>query len=363
MLPIRIETLPDRETSLQTWKLVESKLAAIAAKEYANKDLEARDRIANNSIAYARYQASKKQWSDLWRYLLDRQIIAIGDVIKPKSVRSPKPSPVPKIAKQIKPRSPRKPKEEIRHEAFALIRLKSFALIWRWVAALIWGWIVYFALPCVRPKKERSLQQKSQGDRIKSLLNYKSNGCFYLKARLRRSGCECRTGSSVKALLVEKLGGSPASPAQCAANKIKGLARRTVSLEQLNQILTDKWQDVGEIAAKINEIVDVKLSFAQVSKLLSNRYRSGEIVRLENEGHHKISYYSRVQATEFENVWMTLDAAHKLARSRGCTVAKNTFRKNLYFDYALYGLEFRKEVPEPENCLLRWRDIWKDRNI
>jgi hypothetical protein len=141
------------------------------------------------------------------------------------------------------------------------------------------------------------------------------------------------------------------------SDKQKGLVRRIVADEVLYEALTDKWQDVGAIAIRLNALVDVPLSFNQTSKLLANRYRTKEIFRLMRD-QQDLSYYSRVEAIEFESQWLTLDMAYQLARSRGCTSAKNTFRKHHKFDYGAFGIEFRREVPEFENGLLRWRDIY-----
>jgi hypothetical protein len=124
----------------------------------------------------------------------------------------------------------------------------------------------------------------------------------------------------------------------------------------MDSVLTDKWQDTGSICRKINELSDQPIDFIKVSKILCSRYAAGEVCRL-NRDHHELGYYSRIQATEFESQWLTLEMAFQLARSRGYEGAKNTFRKNFRFNYAAYGLEFRKEVPEFENSLLRWRDI------
>ncbi len=139
------------------------------------------------------------------------------------------------------------------------------------------------------------------------------------------------------------------------SDKQKGIGMRIVPNEVLAQVLNDKWQDSGAIAVKLNDVLETPLTLVQVSKLLNNRLRTGEIVRLERD-HRELSYYSLVQATEFENQWLTLEMAYQLAKSRGCTAAKNTFRKTSKYNYSAYGLEFRKSVPEPENTLLRWRD-------
>ena len=139
-------------------------------------------------------------------------------------------------------------------------------------------------------------------------------------------------------------------------DKKNNLAWRLISADQLDAVITDKWQDVGAIAKKLNDAFGLDLSFIQVSRALNKLFAAGEICKLAN-GRHEPTYFSSVEATEFEGAWIHLDAAYQIARSRGCTVTKNAFRKNWCFDYGRYGLEFRKEVPKPENSLLRWRDI------
>ena len=363
MLPIQIETLPNNETSFQVWKLVEKRLTAIADKEKRCEDLDARDRIANNAIAYACYHASKKQWSDLWQYLLDRQIISLGDVVKPKRIRLPKlckpqseRRSSPKVNKQST-RKVHKPTTFMRLKP-NLIRLESFTLICNWIA--------YIAPLCPRSKRGFHLRDRPLGDRAKSLLTRKSKhgNTEYssLKVRLRSSGEYYRMNDDVKALLIG-WSGTPLrfSLARLISTQKNNLGRRQASTEELNQALNDKWQDSGAIAIRLNKILGHDLSFRQVRRLLDYRNKIGEIYQLNNS-RHEISYYSKVQATEFEGSWLTLDMAYRLARSRGCAAAKNTFRKNHYFNYAEFGLEFRKDVPETDNVLLRWRDVLGDRS-
>jgi hypothetical protein len=140
------------------------------------------------------------------------------------------------------------------------------------------------------------------------------------------------------------------------SDKQKGVAKRIISTEQINSVLTDKWQDAVTIAYKLNELLGENIELRKLSKLFYNRSVAGEIHRY-NRDHHEISFFSRVQATEFENEWMTLEMAYQLAISRGCPFARNTFRKTHRFDYGAYGLEFRKAAPDNECSLLRYRDI------
>ncbi|NBV95598.1 MAG: hypothetical protein EBR90_02260, partial [Actinobacteria bacterium] len=107
-LPIKLPAIPDPSVSPETWRTVERTLAAIAAKEEANQNLYRSEKIAYNAIAFARYQAHKRQWQSLWQYLLDRQILAIGEVAAPP----PKPPKTPRPTKPPKLQTPPKPKRK-----------------------------------------------------------------------------------------------------------------------------------------------------------------------------------------------------------------------------------------------------------
>lgn len=355
MLPIKIETIPTAETSLQVWRVIEARLSAIAVKEKNNENLYPSERTAYNAIAYAKYQAHKKQWRNLWEYLLDRQVLQIGEVISPpRKPRNPtRPTKPPKVATRKKMRKPRKIMRFARLKP-SLIRLRVF--LW------FCDYVVHSAPLC---HAKSPLANRPDGDRIKALLSYKASGGDYCSLKLYLPSIKARYKIHPNVLRVLLDWSNPLrerSEVKINSDRQKGLDRRIVSDKILNQALTDKWQDVGAIAARLNSIIEAPLTFKQVSKLLSNRYRTGEIYRFNRE-HHDVSYYSQIEATEFESQWLTLEMAYQLAISRGCKVAKNTFRKNHRCDYSAFGLEFRREVPEFDNKLLRWRDCWKDGNF
>jgi hypothetical protein len=92
-LPIQIPQL----TSDQ-WRSLEKQLIAIAAKEKA--ELEPRDRLVNNSLFLAQGYARKSQWGDLFRFLIERNIVKIeGSAIAeppPRKKRNPKAPNPPK---------------------------------------------------------------------------------------------------------------------------------------------------------------------------------------------------------------------------------------------------------------------------
>jgi hypothetical protein len=94
-LPICIPAIPSPDASPEIWRQVAPILSAIAEREKRNEDLYPSERTAYNALSFAQYQATKKQWLNLWQYLLDRQVVQIGDIAtpppKPKSDRPTKP--------------------------------------------------------------------------------------------------------------------------------------------------------------------------------------------------------------------------------------------------------------------------------
>jgi hypothetical protein len=324
-LPIQLPAIPDPAQSFEAWRTVERTLAAIAAKEKANQNLYRSEKIAYNAIAFARYQAHNRQWQSLWEYLLDRQILAIGEVAAPP----PKPPKTPRPTKPPKLQTPPKPKQK---------------------------------------KKRRSpIKKRPDGERIKALLSRKTSDGRYapLKLWLPSAQKYYQMGNTVlngdqtfKGLLKLFNPLREKSEKRLEAERTKGAKRRLLSADQLNQVLTDKWQDSTSIKIKINSLFDKSFSLEVVSKILNDRFKAGEIYQLAPQGNHSMVFYSRIaDTTEFESEWINLEMAYSLAVSRGCKAAKNTFRKTYQFNYAAYGLEFRKEVPEHHNSLLRWRDV------
>ena len=110
-LPISIPAIPSSEASLELWRQIAPTLAAIAEREKRDEELSSNEKIAYSALAYAQYNASKKQWSALWKYLLERQIVQISDIETPppKPTKSPHPTrpPQSRPAKPIRENKPR----------------------------------------------------------------------------------------------------------------------------------------------------------------------------------------------------------------------------------------------------------------
>ena len=87
MLPIHTPSL-----SSDNWRSLEVKLIAIANKE--KRELEPRDRIANNALSLAQNYAQKQEWGNLFRFLIERRIIIESEpepikICLPKPIRKP----------------------------------------------------------------------------------------------------------------------------------------------------------------------------------------------------------------------------------------------------------------------------------
>jgi hypothetical protein len=374
MLPIKIETLPDAETSSQTWALIEKRLAAIAELERQNEDLYPYEKVAYNAIAYARYQASKKQWLSLWQYLLDRQVLQIGGIAMPPKNRI-KPE-AKERNKTLKPSSSKVLEKVLETEAKCKrtrnyerkTDRKSPTYLYEFVslkpclsglrsALTLWRFFAYSAPLCSRLKPP--LCDRPDGQRIKALLSYKASGGNYasLKVYIPSLKKRYRMNPEVQKLLLDWSNPQRTrTRKKVESDKAKGLAKRVITTDQIREILTDKWQDAVAIASKLNELLGENIELRKISKLLYNRSVAGEIFRF-NRDHHEISYFSRIEATEFESEWMTLEMAYQLAITRGCKSARNTFRKTHKFDYSVFGIGFRKAAPSNECSLLRYRDI------
>ena len=370
MLPIKIETLPDIETSLQTWMLIEKQLAAIAEREKQNEDLYPYERKAYNAIAYARYQASKGQWLNLWQYLLDRQVLQVGSIATPPKSRikleakERNKTLKPSNSKAIEPEAKRKKtrnyeKKTNRKSPTYLYEFVSLKPCLSGLRSALTLWRFFACIAPLCPRLKPPLRDRPDGQRIKALLSYKASGGDYasLKVYMPSLKKRYRMNADVQKLLLDWSNPQRTrTRKKVESDKKKGIEKRIISTEQINQVLTDKWQDAVTIASKLNELLGENIELRKISKLLYNRSVSGEIHRF-NRDHHEISYFSRIEATEFESEWMTLEMAYQLAVSRGCTAARNTFRKTHRFDYAAFGLEFRKAAPSNGCSLLRYRDI------
>ena len=370
MLPIKIETLPDIETSLQTWMLIEKQLAAIAEREKQNEDLYPYERKAYNAIAYARYQASKGQWLNLWQYLLDRQVLQVGSIATPPKSRikleakERNKTLKPSNSKAIEPEAKRKKtrnyeKKTNRKSPTYLYEFVSLKPCLSGLRSALTLWRFFACIAPLCPRLKPPLRDRPDGQRIKALLSYKASGGDYasLKVYMPSLKKRYRMNPDIQRLLLDWSNPQRTrTRKKVESDKAKGLAKRVITTAQIREVLTDKWQDAVAIASKLNELLGENIELRKISKLLYNRSVSGEIHRF-NRDHHEISYFSRVEAAEFESEWITLEMAYQLAVSRGCTAARNTFRKTHKFDYAAFGLEFRKAAPSNGCSLLRYRDI------
>jgi hypothetical protein len=366
-LPICIPALPSPDTSPEIWRQVAPILSAIAEREKRNENLYPSERTAYNALSFAQYQAGKKQWLNLWQYLLDRQVVQIGDIASPppKPPKSDRPKTKPP-KNVVKPKA-KKQRKRIRNRERLTDRksptyLYVFACLKPCLSGLLsilnlYSFFAYSAPLC--PRQKPPIAVRPDGQRIKALLAYKASGGEYssLKVYLPSLKKRYRMHPDVSKLLLDWSNPKRTrTRKKIESDKQKGVAKRIISTEQINLVLTDKWQDAVTIAYKLNDLLGENIELRKLSKLFYNRSVSGEIYRY-NRDHHEISYFSRVQATEFENEWMTLEMAYQLAISRGCPFARNTFRKTHKFDYSAYGLEFRKAAPDNECSLLRYRDI------
>jgi hypothetical protein len=465
-LPICIPAIPSPDASPEIWRQVAPILQAIAEREKRNEDLYPSERTAYNAIAFAQHQATKRQWLNLWQYLLDRKILHVGEFNpiddhedlalqsthsgrfatgsenslsklkesdineirrlrllcgytlreiaaiygvnhqtinqifigktwshipnpyptgtiaapppKPKTQRPTKP-PKNKIKpetnkpqKTLKPSTSKVLKPEAKRKRVRnrerLSDRKSPTFLYEFVSLApclsgllsilnLYKFFAYSAPLC--PRVKIPIADRPDGQRIKALLAYKTSSGEYasLKVYLPSLKRRYRMNSDVLRLLLDW--SNPLrtrTRKKVESDKKKGVAKRIISTEQINQVLTDKWQDAVTITVKLNELLGENIDLRRLSKLLYNRSVAGEIHRY-NRDHHEISFFSRIEATEFENEWMTLEMAYQLAVSRGCPFARNTFRKTHRFDYSAYGLEFRKAAPATECSLLRYRDI------
>ena len=382
-LPICIPSIPSLDASPEIWRQVAPILQAIAEHEQRRK-LSSDRAIATNALFVAQYLSYKHQWSSLWQSLLDRDVLHIGEAPK---LQPPKPRPeietqvIAPIAPPPKPKSDRptkppknievkpkkkKPRKRIRGQRLTDRKsptyLYEFASLAPCLSGLLsvitlYSFFAYSAPLC--PRQKPPIAVRPDGQRIKALLAYKTSSGEYssLKVYLPSLKRRYRMNSDVLRLLLDWSNPQRTrTRKKVESDRKKGVAKRIISTEQINQVLTDKWQDAVTITVKLNELLGESIDLRRLSKLLYNRSVAGEIYRY-NRDHHEISYFSRIQATEFENEWMTLEMAYQLAVSRGCKFARNTFRKTHRFDYSAYGLEFRKAAPDTECSLLRYRDI------
>lgn len=379
-LPIPIPSIPSPEASPELWRQIAPILSAIAERERQDENLYPYEKIAYSALSFATWNASKKQWSALWQYLLDRQIVQISKIAappppKPKSDRPTKP-PKSRIAKPIREKKPRlkrvKNRKKITNRKsptylYVFARLKP-CLSGLQAISTFWQWLAYAAPLC--PRSKLPLRLRGKGEKIKPILcaKTKSGDWSRLRVWMRSIKNWYKIGDNVRDILIEWSNpyrtkvrkriiirlNIDLNPVKESEPKSKRVIR-VISMDEINQVLTDKWQDIGAITNKLNAILSKPIELSELSKLLSKRSAAGLLNKLHYP-QKALTYYSRIEATEFECEWMALDMAYQLAKSRGYQGAKNTFRKHHRCNYAAYGLEFRKDAPVTENHLLRWRD-------
>jgi hypothetical protein len=376
-LPIPIPSIPSPDASPELWRQIAPILSAIAERERQDENLYPYEKIAYSALSFATWNASKKQWSALWQYLLDRQIVQISKIAappppKPKSDRPTKPPKI-RIAKPIREKKPRlkrvKNRKKITNRKsptymYVFARLKP-CLSGLQAISTFWQWLAYAAPLC--PRSKPPLRLRSKGEKIKPILCAKTKNGEWARLRvwMRSDRCWYKIGDNVRSILIEwsnpyrtktrKRVDTTLKPKRETTPKPKRIAR-TISMDEVNQVLTDKWQDIGAITDKLNAIIEHPIKLSKLSNLLHKRSLTGVVKKLDR-AFGELSYYSLIEATEFENEWMTLRSAYKLAKLRGYKGAENTFRKHHRCDYAAYGLEFRSVVPANEHKLLRWRNI------
>lgn len=369
-LPIPIPSIPSPDASPALWRQIAPILSAIAERERLDESMYRSNKIAYNSLAFAEHSANKKQWSTLWQYLLERQVLQISEIATPppKPIKSPRPTKPPKsrIAKPIREKKPR-PKRVRNCKKITNRKsptyMYTFACLTPCLSGLrslttFWQWLAYVAPLC--PRSKPPLRLRGKGEKIKPILCAKTKDGDWSRLRvwMPSSRSWYKIGDNVRDLLIDW-----SNPYRTKARKRKEKVEatpkrviRVISMDAINQVLTDKWQDISTITNKLNAILSKPIELSELSKLLSKRSAAGLLSKLHYP-QKALTYYSRIEATEFECEWMTLDMAYQLAVSRGYQRTKHTFRKHHRCNYAAYGLEFRREVPATENHLLRWRDV------
>ena len=369
-LPIPIPSIPSPDASPALWRQIAPILSAIAERERSNEDLYPYEKIVYSALSFATWNASKKQWSALWQYLLDRQIVQISKIAappppKPKSDRPTKP-PKSRITKPIREKKPR-PKRAKNRKKITNRKSPTYMYVFACLKPCLsglqalttfWQWLAYAAPLC--PRSKPPLRLRGKGEKIKPILCAKTKEGDWSRLRVWMPSSKSwyKIGNNVRDLLIEW-----SNPYRTKARKRKEKVKptpkrviRVISMDEINQVLTDKWQDIGTITNKLNAILSKPIELSELSKLLSKRSAAGLLSKLHYP-QKALTYYSRIEATEFECEWMTLDMAYQLAVSRGYQRTKHTFRKHHRCNYAAYGLEFRKDVPVTENHLLRWRNV------
>lgn len=385
-LPICIPSIPSPDASPELWRQVAPILSAIAEREQRRK-LSSDRAIATNALFVAQYLSYKGQWSSLWQSLLDRDVLHIGDAPKlqppkprpeietqviapvapPPKPKSDRPKNKPPKNVEVKPKSAKKkkPRKRVRNRQrlsdrksptymYVFVRLKP-CLSGLLSSINLWKFFAYIAPLC--PRKKPPILDRPDGERIKAMLRCTTSKGEHYSLKVYNPSTKKRlyVGTNAKKLLIEWSNQYRTKARKLSdSHKMKCENQRTIPAIQIKQLLTDKWQDTYAITLRLNEATGLSFTTSEVSKWLYNLFVSHQIYWYKQD---KLAYYSLIDASEFENQWLTVETAYQLAKSRGYLGAKNTFRKSQKVNYGAYGLEFRKDVPVTENSLLHWRDI------
>ena len=337
-LPICIPAIPDPNASPEIWRQVAPILSAIAEHEQRRKLRDDRA-IATNALFVAQYLALRSQWANLWKSLLDRNVLHIGEVAK---VKPPKPrpepeleaiaAPPPKPPKSDRPKTPppknvaTKPKKKRRNRLREYHRLVFATLEPSLIRLQVFLWFASY-LPYIAPLCPRRLQGWKLSDRPKTI---------------RAKPKFTKQRKSLKGI-----------PLECV---------RIVPTPQLMAVLTDKWLDIASIRDRFASMFGVELTLAQTGDLLNNRLYKGEIYKMP-KGNHDAAFYSKIQAIEIDDEhstkYMSLKMAHELAQSRGYPYIKKSLGNASENTLAKYGIGFkpRKEMGATDNKLLNYFDL------
>jgi hypothetical protein len=331
LLPIQLP-----EFASEHWRSLEKQLIKIANQEKEELE-EPRDRKVYNVLAAVQYSAKSNRWQEVFKMLRDRGIIAL----KPCDYGLIQLLTAQKIAHLLAS----VPKLEARPIRVKVVipkkrSLKFNPLIWFGVIKSIFTWI-------------KETVQKYRLTPIFFQLTYQNNhGQYKLKSSVK-------AGANASKILTKKH--------FYKKKRLSTIEKGAKLIDIFDQILSDKWQDVGSLYRKFCAISDMPMVRSRFDDRLEYRFKKGEIFK-----HHPIdsncAFYSfNPNADTFESEWMDLARAYAIAVSRGCKATSNTFRsKPLKPDctpqgvqnyYKKFGIEFRFSVPEDENRLFKWRLI------
>lgn len=299
-LPICIASVPDSTTSPELWRQIAPILVAIAEREKRNEDLYPSERTAYNAIAFAQYQASRRQWLNLWQYLLDRQVLQIGDIAapppKPKRDRPTKPPknkvekvPKTKVEKVPKPPKPPKPKK---------------------VAKL----------------KKAPKQPKPKKPKVKKVKIYKPRKS--LKG-IKLENIRIVTTEQLQAALTIKW-----LDIVAITNRFKTICGVELTLDQTADLLNNRVY-TGEIYKMPKGIHDAAF------------YSKTQAVEID---------------AEYFTDHLSLNMAYQLAQKRGYPFTKKAFGNASIRTLDKFGISYkpRKEMGDLDNKLLNYSDKWRD---